>query len=111
MIVLTVFFLGFALLLLYVYSPFKRPFLTESDWATHKAPFWQLYYSSKFLCQVRRPRRNSGLEELFSADMSPDPSREPLKDQKTIKVTSVGDLMCRRDLLGVGGEGLYEHVG
>ncbi len=43
--------------------------------------------------------------------MSPDPSREPLKDQKTIKVTSVGDLMCRRDLLGVGGEGLYEHVG
>jgi poly-gamma-glutamate synthesis protein (capsule biosynthesis protein) len=100
-----------SLLLLYVYSPLKRPFLTESDWTTHKFPLWQLYYSSRYFCPVRRPARNSGFEELFAADMGPDPDREALQGADTIMVKAVGDLMCRRDMVGVGGAGLYDEVG
>ncbi|MDO5576864.1 MAG: CapA family protein [Fibrobacter sp.] len=104
------FLIFFVLLLAYVYSPFKRPFLTESDWETKKTPWWQLYYSSRFLCPVKRPARKSGLEKLFLSDMSPRES-VPLNDEKTVVVKAVGDLMSRRDLLGDGGKTLWDYAG
>ncbi len=61
----------FLALVLYVISPLKRPFPTESDWTTHKTPWWQLYYSSKYLSPVKLPARKSKLPVLFAEDMSP----------------------------------------
>ncbi|NLG19468.1 MAG: CapA family protein [Fibrobacter sp.] len=111
MIVLSLILILFVLLLLYVYSPFKRPFLTESDWTYHKAPWWQLYYSSKYLSPVKKPFRGSGLEEAFSKDMSPDQGGAVMLNPQPVVIKAVGDLMCRKDLAGEGGKELWSHIG
>lgn len=98
-------------LFLYSFSPLKRPFPTESDYTYHRTPWWQLYYSSKYLSPVKRPARGTGLKELFAQDMGPVPEKDQLQDSQEITLTAVGDLMCRRDLVGKGGENLWEHIG
>lgn len=105
------FLIVFILLVAYVYNPNKRPFLTESDWTTHKSPWWQLYYSSKYLCPVRKPARGSELEKLFVSDMGPDSNSQELNNEKEVIIKAVGDLMCRRDLVGKGGETLWDQIG
>jgi poly-gamma-glutamate capsule biosynthesis protein CapA/YwtB (metallophosphatase superfamily) len=98
------------LLILYVFSPYKRPFPTESDYTYHKTPWWQLYYSSKYVNPVRNPQRGSGLKELFAKDMSPGPDAG-FSSQKTITIKAVGDLLCREDFAGEGSASLWDDIG
>jgi poly-gamma-glutamate synthesis protein (capsule biosynthesis protein) len=104
------------LLLIFLYflfmrNPFKRPFLTESDWTHHTVPWWQLYYSSKYLFPVKRDRRGEMVAEIFKRNMAPDPVGPALMDPETLTIHAAGDLMCRRDLVGAGGAGLWDYVG
>ncbi len=96
--------------IIFTFNPKKRPFLTESDWTTHRSPWWQLYYSSKYLQPVKSPA-NDTIAELFNRSMAADPQRETLKESRTVTLKTVGDLMCRRDLIGQGGHDLWKHVG
>ena len=112
MIVLTFSIAGFlVVLLLYTFSPFKRPLPTESDYTYHKTPWWQLYYSSKYLCPVKKPASGSGLERVFARDMGPDPSSSVMLNPQPVIINAVGDLMCRRDLSTAEGENLWDHIG
>lgn len=96
---------------LFMSNPLKRPFLTESDWAHHLAPFWQIYYSSKYFFPVKRDRRGEGVVSLFQKNMAQDPSSSALLDHQTFTLHAAGDLMCRRDLVGEGGARLWDYVG
>jgi poly-gamma-glutamate synthesis protein (capsule biosynthesis protein) len=95
----------------YVFSPYKHPLPTESDWTYHCSPWWQLYYSSKYLSPVKQPARNSGLARYFAADMQPRHNKEGFVVESTATLSAVGDLMCRRDLQGAAGDHLWDLVG
>ncbi|HON10136.1 MAG TPA: CapA family protein [Chitinispirillaceae bacterium] len=97
--------------LLYVYSPCKRPFLTESTVSLRKTLFFRLYYASKYLSPVKKPFRGTELEQIFTRDMSPDPGRTALRNFQPVVIKAVGDLMCRKDLTGEGGKGLWDQIG
>jgi poly-gamma-glutamate synthesis protein (capsule biosynthesis protein) len=92
-------------------NPFKRPFLTESDWTHHKAPFWQIYYGSKYLFPVKRDRRHEHVREIFEKNMAPSTASPKLLNSSTFTIHAAGDLMCRSDLVGEGGKKLWDYVG
>jgi poly-gamma-glutamate synthesis protein (capsule biosynthesis protein) len=90
--------------------PFRYPRRTESDYGNSRFPWFQLYYSNKWLRPMRRAARGSGLERYFAEqDFTFDGDRRP--DRPTISIAAVGDLMFRRDLVGDGGARLWDEVG
>ncbi len=97
-------------LVVYFAIPFRRPYPSESDYSHHRSPWWQLNYSHKYLHPRLRAEKGSGLEEHFRRQ-SLVFDDEPLRGSRTFDLTAVGDLMCRPDLLGPGGEHLYDEVG
>jgi poly-gamma-glutamate capsule biosynthesis protein CapA/YwtB (metallophosphatase superfamily) len=99
-----------AALIVYLLFPFKYPFKTESDYSHHKSPWWQLYYSHKYLRPKKRAEKGSGLEKYFSG-LSFDFSQPSLEDSTPFSIRAVGDLMCRHDLVGRGGDKLWDEVG
>lgn len=97
-------------LTVYLLFPLPFPFATESDYTYHRSPWWQLYYSHKYLRPKRRAEKNSGLEAAFRGmDFHFDTAH--LKDTRTFTLCATGDLMCRKDLVGPGGASLFEDVG
>ncbi|MDG5816041.1 CapA family protein [Chitinispirillales bacterium ANBcel5] len=94
----------------YTYYPFKKPWLTESDYSRRNSPWWELYYASKYLNPVRRAA-NTYVRDIFSKTVATDNKNERLTESRKIVLKTVGDLMCRRDLIGKGGEGLWAHTG
>ncbi len=98
------------LALAYALNPHKRPLPTESDYTYHRAPWFQLYYSSKYLNPVKRGDRKGNLEALFSEMKKPEIS--PASDQiNHLRLTAVGDLMSRADIVGEEGRAIWDHVG
>lgn len=99
-------------LLMYLYNPQRRPLHTESDYTHHKSPWWELYYTSKYLfTTVKKAERGSGLETYFRNTQVPADVKTRLKQSKVITIKTVGDLMCRRDLLEPASRHLWDEVG
>jgi hypothetical protein len=94
----------------YLALPLPFPSVTESDYSHHRTPWWQLYYSHKYLRPKRRAARGSGLEGYFDGlDFHFEPP--PLRDAGTISIGATGDLMCRKDLAGQGSRYLFDDIG
>ena len=112
-IIILLIFVALLIILFLAYSlyPYRYPFLTESDWTTHRSPWWQLYYSSKWLSPVKRAARGSGLETVFGRDMGLDTQRGPLLNQTNVVIKAAGDLMCRKDMTGGRASELWDHIG
>ena len=43
--------------------------------------------------------------------MSPDPGWTALRNLQPVVIKAVGDLMCRKDLTGEGGKGIWDQIG
>ena len=100
------------LLLIYVYNPHRRPLPTESDYSHHNSPWWELYYTSKYLfITIKKAEKGSGLESYFRDIQAPVELRPQLKQKKVITIKAVGDLMCRRDLVNPASRHLWDEVG
>lgn len=97
-------------LIIYVLIPFQRPSLSESDYSHAVFPWWELYYGHKYVHPRFKAEKGSGLEEYF-ANMKFDFDKSPLNESKRIKIKMTGDLMERKDLLGKGGEQLWDEAG
>jgi len=98
------------LLILYIVSPWKYPWITESDLSTKKSPWMQLYYANKYLRPVKRAARNSGLEEYFASNAAPDYS-EPLKVSSALTINAVGDVMVRGEFAKGDSTTIWEDTG
>jgi hypothetical protein len=90
--------------------PRRYPLRTESDFSHHVTPWWQIYYSSKYIKSIKGAEKGSGLEEEF-AKMDFQFDSSPLTESQEIVVTATGDLMCRRDLDESGTDLLWKDVG
>ena len=104
-------FISLICLLMYLYNPQRRPLHTESDYTHHKSPWWELYYISKYLCSIKKAERGSGLETYFRNIQVPADVKPRLKQSKVITIKTVGDLMCRKDLLEPASRHLWDEVG
>ena len=82
------------LLIFYIISPWKYPWITESDLSNKDTPWFQLYYANKYLRPVKRAARNSNLEEYFNNNSAPLYG-EPLQDSSQLTINAVGDVMVR----------------
>jgi poly-gamma-glutamate capsule biosynthesis protein CapA/YwtB (metallophosphatase superfamily) len=103
----------FVLLFLSIFYliPIKYPKPTESDYTYARFPFWYLYYTHKYIAApIKRAARGSNLEHYFQ-NLPTLPSSDNLKNKETFTITSVGDLMYRRDMIGFPGEKLWEEIG
>lgn len=98
-------------IVVYLIWPQPYPSKTESDYSYHHTPWWQIYYSHKYLRPKQRAEKNSGLEAYFR-ELNfhfPKPAKSDAVDRLTIG--AVGDLMCRKDMLGEGHRYLWNDVG
>ncbi len=95
----------------YMFYPLRRPLPTESDYSHHTPVFWQLYYSSKYGCGIKRAEKGSGLEAYFRDIQAPQDSSIPLRQSRTITIKAAGDLMFRRDLASPSSPHLWDEVG
>jgi hypothetical protein len=90
--------------------PLSYPSSTESDYSFHQTPWWQIYYSHKYLRPKKRAFKGSDLEVYFrNLRFHFEPPK--LEDAKEITIGAVGDLMCRKDLAGPGSELLFDEIG
>jgi hypothetical protein len=95
---------------LYLILPIPYLFPTESDYTYHRAPWWQLYYCHKYLHPRQRAAKGSGLEAYFrELDFHFD---EPnLEERRRFTIAAVGDIMCRKELVGSRGASLFDDIG
>ncbi len=97
-------------LVAYLSTPIRYPLRTESDYS-HRIPvLWHLYYAHKYLWPMRRAEKGSGLEEYFG-NLSFDFGERDVEKARGISIRAVGDLMTRRDIVGSGGEQLWDEIG
>ncbi len=95
---------------IYLVLPLPYPSATESDYTYHRSPWWQIYYSHKYLRPKRRAAKGSGLEGHFRGmDFHFEPPA--LREKSAFTVGAVGDIMCRKDLVGRGGDQLFDDIG
>ncbi|HAK46145.1 MAG TPA: hypothetical protein DCO79_09555 [Spirochaeta sp.] len=96
----------FILLILYAYTPSKRPLLTESDLSNKEwFFFFYTYYAAKYLLPTKRSRRDSRYDRNFFMQEAVDAA--PEKNDKTAfrgqnrsdgyVMSAVGDIMFRKD--------------
>jgi poly-gamma-glutamate synthesis protein (capsule biosynthesis protein) len=102
--------LGVLALAAYLFIPFRYPARTESDYTYRNTPWWQIYYSHKYVHPIVHAEKNSGLESYFDG-VAFKPPLDKLQNSRTFSLCGVGDLMVRRDLVGPGGEHLWDDVG
>ena len=95
----------------YIYNPLRRPLPTESDYSHHKSPWWEIYYSSKYIKTIKKAERGSGLEEYFRNIQVRTDTCAAVEDSIVVTIKAVGDLMCRRDLVPPASRRLWDEVG
>ncbi|MDA3808970.1 MAG: CapA family protein [Spirochaetaceae bacterium] len=98
------------LLVFYILSPWKYPWITESDLSHCKIPWMHLYYANKYLRPVKRSARKSFLEEYFRNNKAPQ-FREPLKDAEVLTINAVGDVMVRGEFSKGDHSTIWENTG
>lgn len=113
LMILTVLFaiIGFLSIVFFGYAfyPWKRPLPTESDYSHKRSPWWQLYYSSKYVNSIKKAEKNSRLESYFQNIQSPHYD-STLSQSTHISLKFVGDLMMRKDLVTPSSRHLWDHI-
>ena len=106
-------FIGLSLVGIIVYLIWPQPYpsKTESDYTYHHSPWWQIYYSHKYLRPKRRAEKSSGLEAYFKGLDFRFSQPDDADDSERLIIGAVGDLMCRKDMLGEGHKYLWNDVG
>ncbi len=100
----------FAGLLIYIFNPFRKPILTESDYSHHISPWWELYYISKYIHSIKRAEKGSELEAYFKGIRAPI-YQSTLHNTEIINIKATGDLMKRQDLVAPASRHLWDHIG
>lgn len=99
------------IIILYILNPDRKPLPTESDYSHRKSPWWELYYSSRYIRTIKRAERSSDLETYFKNTESPRHTSLSLSQRKQIIIKAVGDLMARPDLVHPASTHLWDNVG
>jgi poly-gamma-glutamate synthesis protein (capsule biosynthesis protein) len=103
------FLVALFLFVLYVLSPLKRPWPTESDLSFRLWGYFHFYYTTKYIKQVRRPVRGASSEQMFAETTAPT-NRKQLTDSKQFTISAVGDMMTRKDLVAPRSPNLWSGI-